>query len=141
MLSKFKEQKLFTYVYKNDEFNFNKCFENNCFNEKKARRLYRKSKTLQLGVQQQETHKIFKKIKPDFIEDDERLINKIGKCNYDKYKHIFEEEHAKLKTDDEYSGLIYENLYKYNQLCTKQLIIYCENLEKRITELEKRLNI
>lgn len=50
MLSKFKELQLYTYVYKNDEFDFNKCFENNCFNEKKARRLYRKSKTLQLGV-------------------------------------------------------------------------------------------
>jgi hypothetical protein len=50
MLWKFKELKLFTYVYKNDEFDFNKCFENDCFNEKKARRLYRKSKTLQLGV-------------------------------------------------------------------------------------------
>jgi hypothetical protein len=50
MLWKFKELKLFTYVYKHDEFNFNKCFENNEFNEKKARRLYRKSKTLQFGV-------------------------------------------------------------------------------------------
>jgi hypothetical protein len=51
---------------------------------------------------QQETHKIFKKIKPDFIEDDERLIKKIGQCNYDKYKHVFDDEQAKLKTDDEY---------------------------------------
>jgi hypothetical protein len=50
VLDKFKELKLYTYVYKHDEFNFNKCFENNEFNEKKARRLYRKSKTLQLGV-------------------------------------------------------------------------------------------
>jgi hypothetical protein len=50
VLDKFKELKLYTYVYKHDEFNFNKCFENNEFNEKKARRLYRKSKTLQLVV-------------------------------------------------------------------------------------------
>ncbi len=105
---------LFTYVYKHDEFNFNKCFENNEFNEKKARRLYRKSKTLQLGVLQQETHKIFKKVKPDYIEDDERLIKKIGQCNYDKYKHVFQDEHTKLKIDDEYGGMQYEQLYKYN---------------------------
>jgi hypothetical protein len=75
---------------------------------------------------QQETHKIFKKIKPDFIEDDERLIKKIGQCNYDKYKHVFDDEYTKLKKDDEFSGMQYEQLYKYNLLATKQLILYCE---------------
>ena len=69
------------------------------------------------------------------------MIKKIGQCNYDKYKHIFQDEHAKLKTDDEYWGLEFEKLYKYNLLCTKQLIIYCENLEKRIIQLEKIINI
>jgi hypothetical protein len=32
----------------------------------------------------------------------------MGQCNYDKYKHVFDDEHNKLKTDDEYWGMQYE---------------------------------
>jgi hypothetical protein len=94
-------------------------------------------------VLQEETHKNFNKIKPDYIDDDDRLINKIGVDNYKKYKHIFEDENNNIKNEknNEYSGMQYEQLYKYNLLATKQLILYCESLEKRISELEKKINV
>ncbi len=65
---------------------------------------------------QNEAYNIFKKIKSDYIEDDERLINKIGSEQYNKYKHIFEDEHKKIINEnyaDDNNGIQYEQLYKY----------------------------